>query len=87
MCRHPRADHSHSVFVLCGQSAFDVKHQRRIVNLPEQFGISGIALNQNPAAGFLNALQFTGQVNGFFPTDNRLGGFLADIADAEQGGF
>src|ERR1039457_3611595 len=45
MCRHPRTDHRHGIFVLRGQRAFDVKHQRRVVDLPERFGIILVALN------------------------------------------
>ena len=39
------------------------------------------------AAEIRDAFQFTGEVNGFFPIGNRLGGFVADVADAEQFGF
>jgi hypothetical protein len=35
-------------------------------------------------AEFLNAFQFAGEVNGFLPTGNRPGGFITDVADAEQ---
>ena len=87
MRRHPRADHRHGVFVLCGQRTFDVKHQRRVVDLPERRGIILVALNQNVAAEFLDAFQFAGEVNGFLPAGNRRGGFVADVADAEQFGF
>jgi hypothetical protein len=52
--------------------------------VPEQFRIILIALNQNVATGFLNALQFAGEVNRFLPTGNRPGGFITDVADAEQ---
>ena len=86
MRRHARADHCHGVFVLRGQFAFDVKHQRRVVNFPERFGIILVALNQNVAAEILDAFQFAGEVNRFLPTGNRLGGFVADVADAEQFG-
>ena len=55
--------------------------------LPEHFGIIPIGLNQDVAAEFLDALEFTRQVNGFFPIGNCIGGFPADIADAEQFGF
>ena len=39
------------------------------------------------AAEIRDAFQFAREVNGFFPSGNRLGGFLADVADAEQFGF
>jgi hypothetical protein len=46
-----------------------------------------IGRNQNVAAKIGNTFQFTSEVNGFFPTGNGLGSFLADVADAEQFGF
>ena len=39
------------------------------------------------AAKFLDAFQFTREVNGLFPVGNGLGGLLADVADAEQLAF
>ena len=87
MRRRARADHRHGVFVLRRQFALDVKHQRRIVNFAERRGIIFVGLDQNVAAEIRNALQFAGEVNRLFPGGNRLGGFVADVADAEQGGF
>ena len=84
MRRHPRADHRHRIFVLRRQCALDVKDKRRVVNFPQRRGIFFVALNQTVAAEFLNALQFTGEVNGLFPIRNRSGGFVTDVADAEQ---
>ena len=87
MRRLPRADHRGGVFVLRGQLAIDVKHERRIVNLAEQRGLIFIRRNQDVAAEIRYAFQFAREVNGFLPTGNRPGGFVADVADAEQFGF
>ena len=40
--RHARTDHRHRVFVFGAQLALDVEHNRRIVNLLEQFGIGSV---------------------------------------------
>ena len=58
----PRADHRHGVFIFYGQFPFDVKHERRVVNLPERFGIRIVTLDQDVAAKIRDAFQFTGQV-------------------------
>ena len=84
---HSRADHGHGIFVLRRQRAFDVKRDRRIVNLPEQLRIFLVALNQRAAAGVRKAFQFTRQINGLLPMHNGFGGFVTDVANAEQGGF
>ena len=84
MRRHPRTDHCHSIFVLGRQRALDIKDEWRVVNFPQRRGIFLVALNQNMAAELLNAFQFTRKVNGFFPAGNRPGGFITDVADAEQ---
>ena len=67
MRRLPRADHRHGIFVLRGQFAFDVKHERRIINLAQQRGIIFIRRNQNVAAEIGNAFQFARRGQRIFP--------------------
>ena len=82
--RPPRANHRDGIFVLHRHSAFDVEHNRRIVNLSQQFGIVLVGLRQDVATEFLNALQLGAQVNRLLPVRDRLRGFPADTAHLEQ---
>ena len=63
MRRQPRANHRDGVFVPGRQPAFDIEHNRRIVNLPQQPGIVGVGRRENVAAVFLDAFQLVAEVH------------------------
>ena len=65
----------------------NIKHHRRIVNLPKRRRIIFIRLDQHVTAVVGNALQFTREINGLFPGGDAFGDLVADAADSAQGGL
>ena len=81
---HARADHRDGVLVFGAQLAFDVEHDRRVVNLPQQFRVLGVGLRHDAAAGIRDAFEFGAQVDGLFPGGDGLRRVVANAADLEQ---
>src|SRR6266568_5369113 len=88
--RLPRTDHGHRILVLRGELPADIKHDRRIVNLAEQFGIILVRLREDSAAEISDAFELAIEVNRLLPVRDCLRGFFADAVHAKQllpGGF
>ena len=81
MRRHARADHGHGVLVARGQAAQDVEEHGRIVNLPEQRRIILVGLEDDVAAGLLDAFEFAAEVHVLLPIGDGLGNFRPDAVD------
>ena len=64
--------------------AFDVEHNGRVVNLPQQLRVFGVGLRHDAAAGIRDAFELGAQVDGLLPVGDGLSGVFADAADLEQ---
>ena len=84
MSGHARANHGDGIFIFWQQLALDVEHYRRVINLPEQFGILRVRLRYHTTTEFGDPFQFTAQINVLLPSGDRFRGFLANSSDLQK---
>src|SRR5205823_6231952 len=81
---HPRTDHGDGILVLGQKFTLNIEDNRRIVDLPKQFGIFGIRLRDDPAAELRDAFQFRGEIHVLFPIRDGYGGFVANASRVQE---